>query len=444
MERRRVSLTTLGCKLNATETSSLAEDFRRYGWDVVPFGSDADVVVVNTCTVTANADAECRNAVRRGRRHAPQSKVIVTGCSAQLRPESLASIDGVVAVVGTRNKLTIADHIESYVRRETPLIDVEEITADDFRGAVSSPDDGRTRTHLKIQDGCDYSCSFCTIPDARGPARAMPFEDVLKTLQDLDGHTEEVVLTGINLGEYRSGTHRFVDVVRGINELRPSYRVRLSSIEPNTLTDDIIDCITSSRTFCPHLHIPLQSGSASVLRRMRRRYTPELYERRILDVVSRRADVCIGIDVIVGFPGETEAEFAETMNFLEQLPWSYLHVFTYSERPNTAALQGEPVPADVRRLRMTRLRDLSARRYEEWSNRYIGQHRSAIVEAFDETAQAWPATTDNYIKVYLTTDVLRGKRIDVEIGPLVDGYRSARPVGEAGPLPSSLELRVLS
>lgn len=409
----RVAIATLGCKLNYAESAALRARFTEQGYQVVREDEPADVIVINTCTVTDQADADCRKIVRRHLRHSPNAVVAVTGCFAQLQPETLASIDGVRGVFGTAEKLSIPDHIPTLRDASSPLIFVKETSDDmDFVGARSVESDGRTRAYVKVQDGCDYSCSFCTIPLARGGSRSMAFADLCRELDRLnDERFHEVILTGVNLGEYRAPTgERLVDVLRYIAATPRSYRVRVSSIEPNTITDEIVDVIARSRVFCAHVHTPLQSGSPDVLRRMRRRYTSERYRDRIMLLHDRIPGLAVGIDVIVGFPGETDELFEQTYAFLEELPWSYLHVFTYSERPDTpAASYEDSVPMNVRRARTARLRALSEQRRREHAQRHLGQIRTVVTETYDVERRRWLGWTDNYIRVAVDMPYTTGR-----------------------------------
>lgn len=397
----RIAFHTLGCKLNYSETATLREDLVRRGHDLVRFDESADVLIVNTCSVTENADAECRKVVRRGLRASPDARVVVTGCFAQLRPEEVAGIDGVAAVVGSARKHAIGDLLDTLQPDAPPQILVDDIDeATSFVSSRTGRADSRTRSFFKIQDGCDYSCSFCTIPRARGPARAMPMWEIQRELDAIarDGY-HEVVLSGINIGEYRGeGGERFVDVVSMINDIRPPFRVRISSIEPNTITDELIDVIAASEVFVPHFHIPLQSGSAEILRKMRRRYNPEMYEHVVRSILERMPDAALGIDVIVGFPGETDDHFAETMRFLDGLPFAYLHVFTYSERPGTpAATMDARIDPHVRKLRTHRLRQLSEVRTREFHQRMIGTERVFVPEGYDAQTGTWDGWTENHV-----------------------------------------------
>lgn len=426
----RVAIATLGCKLNYAESAALRARFADQGYVVVREEEQADIIVINTCTVTENADADCRKIVRRHLRQSPDAIVAVTGCFAQLQPETLASIDGVRGVFGTAEKLSIPEHIDALRSATSPLIYVKD-TSDDmhFIEARSVESDGRTRAYVKVQDGCDYSCSFCTIPLARGGSRSMEFETLCRELDRLNTERfHEVILTGVNLGEYRAPTgERLVDMLRYIASTSRTYRVRISSIEPNTISDEIIDVIASHSMFCPHVHTPLQSGSPDVLRRMRRRYTSERYRDRIMLLHDRIRGLAVGIDVIVGFPGETEELFEETLAFLQDLPWTYLHVFTYSERPDTpAATYDGAVPMNVRRARTARLRALSDQRRREHALRHLGETRAVVTESYDVEQQRWLGWTDNYIRVAVDLPFTTGRtmvhvRLDTIQDDVVNG-----------------------
>lgn len=397
----RVAFHTLGCKLNSTETAAIQRQFLAEGHNVVEYGADADLLVVNTCTVTEQADVECRKVVRRGLRGAPNARVIVTGCYAQLQPEEVASIDGVTAVVGTADKLRMVERLPELLENDKVTFLVEELSSTtSFIGARSGNGNSRTRAFLKIQDGCDYSCSFCTIPLARGPARAMSLEKIRQELQaiEIDGY-QECILTGINLGEYSSAEgKRFADVLSMIADMGLTYRVRIGSIEPNTLHDDVIDIWKDNGIFVPHLHMPLQSGSDEVLRLMKRRYNTRMYRDRIEKFHACFPDASIGIDVITGFPGETDAHVAETLEFLSSLPWTYLHVFTYSEREHTpAASLVNSVPIHVRRERTRALREISEQRTQDFHRSQIGTVRTFLPESFDPESGCWSGWTENHV-----------------------------------------------
>lgn len=418
--RPRVAITTLGCKLNYAESAALRSAFEHRGYDVVREDDPADVIVVNTCTVTEQADSECRKIVRRHLRASPDAIVAVTGCFAQLQPEAIASIEGVRGVFGTAEKLSIPDHIDELRTAASPRIYAEPTSdAMPFVAARSVESDGRTRAFVKLQDGCDYNCSFCTIPLARGGARSMAFDDVRATLLRLaEERFDEVILSGVNLGEYEATTgERFQDVMRLVASIEPPYRVRISSLEPNTIDESMIDLIASSRVFCRHLHVPLQSGSPSILRRMRRRYSVDRYAQLLDDVHAKVPDVAVGIDVIVGFPGEDDAAFEETYDFLASRPWTYLHVFTYSERPDTpAASYADVVPMHVRRARTSRLRALSDARRRAHHEANVGRIHAVVTESFDTASGRWLGWTDNYVRVAVDLPFRTGRtRVDVRL-----------------------------
>lgn len=399
---KRVSLHTLGCKLNYAESSAIGARFSGRGYDVVEFGAPSDVVVVNSCTVTRNADKECRQIVRRALRANPDAFVIVTGCYAQLKPEEIASIDGVDYVLGSSEKFRIFDIIPEFAKRDVPKIAVGDIAAEGgFGPAFSREEDARTRAFLKVQDGCDYTCSFCTIPLARGKSRSQPIDDVIRQANELvESGYREVVLTGVNTGDYgrKDGTS-FLELLVRLHDVPGLERLRISSIEPNLLTDEIIALSAQSDRLMPHFHIPLQSGSDEILGRMRRRYRSADYRNRIESVIAVMPDAGIGVDVIVGFPGETEEHFSRTYDFLRSLPIQYLHVFTYSERDDTPAAAAElPVPMEERRARTSRLRTLSAKLSSTFAASWEGGVRRVLLEAerADGTIQGF---TDNHVRV---------------------------------------------
>jgi threonylcarbamoyladenosine tRNA methylthiotransferase MtaB len=410
----RIAFHTLGCKLNYSETATVRDELVQQGHDVVAFSEEADVLLVNTCSVTENADIECRKIIRRGLRTSPNASVVITGCYAQLQPEEIASIDGVKAVVGMTQKFNIGEKLAEIVASASPRIYVDEIsTATVFNGSRTGRGDSRTRSFFKIQDGCDYSCTFCTIPLARGPARAMSISAIRTELESIahEGY-HEVVLSGINLGEYRGeNDERFIDVLKMIDDIEPPFRVRISSIEPNTLTPEIIDLIAASKTFVPHLHVPLQSGSVEILRNMRRRYNPAKYRETAQHIATAMPHAALGIDVIVGFPGETDAHFEETLAFIKDLPFTYLHVFTYSERENTPAssMTGH-VDMALRKARTQRLRALSHERTTRFHAQQCGTTRVMIPEGFDPTTGTWDGWTENHVYVKLEAPSTLKKR----------------------------------
>lgn len=398
----RIAVHTLGCKLNYSETSRLCDDLASGGHVIVPFDEPADVVLLNTCSVTETADVECRKLVRRSRRTSPHASVIVTGCYAQLKPQEIASIEGVRAVIGTAKKFSIPERLQEIISSDHVTIDADAFEEDvPFEPSRTHRSASRTRTFFKIQDGCDYSCSFCTIPLARGSARSMLQGDVQRELDRIvaDGY-KEVILSGVNLGEYNDGDgSRLIDVIRMIEDQLPPFRLRISSIEPNTVTNELIEAIASSSIIVPHLHIPLQSGSSGVLRRMRRRYTAENYRNLVARLHEKIPGLALGIDVIVGFPGESEEEFEQTYAFLEDLSWSYLHVFTYSERDDTIAASYQPVDKGLRRMRTHRLRALSEWKHARYVDTKMHSIAKVLPESYDVVTGVWRGWSEYHIAV---------------------------------------------
>lgn len=404
--RRTVAFHTLGCKLNFSETSTLSRLMESEGFEKKEFGSQADVYVINTCSVTDNADKECRQLVRRIQRKAPESVVVITGCYAQLKSAEIAAIPGVDLVLGAAEKFNIAQHIQNFTKGDSTLIcscDIDDVSG--FNPSFSIND--RTRTFLKVQDGCDYNCSFCTIPMARGKSRSDSIENVVKNAKALAANgVKEIVLTGVNLGDFGKGpdgdkkhAETFFDLVQELEKVDGIERYRISSIEPNLLTNDIIAFVAQSNKFMPHFHIPLQSGSNEILAAMRRRYKRELYAERVSLVKTLMPHCSIGVDVIVGFPGESEEHFNETLNFLHELDISYLHVFTYSERDQTKALEIKPVvPINIRNERNKTLRNLSFMKQQYFTNLHSGQTRKVLFESHQKN-NMMEGYTDNYIKI---------------------------------------------
>lgn len=404
--KRSVAFHTLGCKLNFSETSSLSRLLEQEGFEKRGFDDMADVYVINTCSVTDNADKECRQLVRRIQRKAPDSFVVITGCYAQLKPVEIASIPGVDLVLGAAEKFNIARHIGELAKGEATKIcscDIEELSG--FHASFSQND--RTRTFLKVQDGCDYNCSFCTIPMARGKSRSDEIQNVVAQAEKLgaDG-VKEIVLTGVNLGDFGKGAdgkgkyaENFHDLVKALEKVSAIERYRISSIEPNLLTNEIIERVANSNKFMPHFHIPLQSGSNDILGLMRRRYKRELYAERVQLIKKLMPHCAIGVDVIVGFPGETDDHFKETFDFLHSLDISYLHVFTYSERDNTRALEIKPViPVKVRNERNKTLRNLSYMKLQYFTEQHKNQTRKVLFEAFEKNGMM-EGYTDNYLRI---------------------------------------------
>jgi threonylcarbamoyladenosine tRNA methylthiotransferase MtaB len=399
-QNKTVAFHTLGCKLNYSETSSLSRLLEKEGFEKREFDEPADVYVINTCSVTENADKECRYLVRKIQRQSPASMVVITGCYAQLKPKEIAAIPGVDLVLGAAEKFNLAAHLASLTKGDQARIcscDIDEVDA--FHPAYSLHD--RTRTFLKVQDGCDYNCSFCTIPMARGRSRSGSIAQTVTTARELAERKDirEIVLTGVNLGDFGRNGEDLFGLMRELDAIDGIDRYRISSIEPNLLTPEMIGWVAGSRRFMPHFHIPLQSGSNHVLGLMRRRYQRELYAERVKLIRQCMPHCAIGVDVIVGHPGESPEHFNETVEFLEALDISYLHVFTYSERANTRSLDIRPiVPMAVRAERNKTLRNLSYRKMQSFIQRHCGQTRKVLLEGH-VTSALMEGYTDNYIKV---------------------------------------------
>ena len=408
---KTVALHTLGCKLNFSETSSLSRSLEKEGFAKKGFNEIADVYVINTCSVTENANRECRQLVRQIRRRAPLAAVVITGCYAQLKPKEIAEIEGVNLVLGAAEKFNISHHLKEITFSQPPNVyscDIAEVFK--FEGSHSTNE--RTRVFLKVQDGCDYSCSFCTIPQARGKSRSETIERVINNVKDLtrDG-IKEIVLTGINLGTF--GLHPTVNIgersdgkkenlyslLQALENETTIPRLRISSVEPNLLSKELVDLIARSKQFMPHFHIPMQSGSNKILSLMKRRYTRDMYLDKVNYIEQVLPYASIGADVIVGFPGETEEDFMETYNFIEDLPLSYLHVFTYSERIGThAAAMKKVIPVQIRNERNRRLRDLSQRKASDFQHHNLGHTRPVLFERRNKMGNI-EGYSDNYIKV---------------------------------------------
>lgn len=406
-QKQTVAFHTLGCKLNFSETSTLSRIMEKEGFEKRDFTDSADVYVINTCSVTDNADKECRQLVRRIQRKTPNSFVVITGCYAQLKPAEIASIPGVDLVLGAAEKFNITEHIKNLTKSNDPAkicsCDIADVTG--FNASFSQHD--RTRTFLKVQDGCDYNCSFCTIPMARGKSRSDTISNVVANANHLalEG-VKEIVLTGVNLGDFGKGAHgdklheeSFLDLVKALDAVDGINRYRISSIEPNLITNELIGWVSNSDQFMPHFHIPLQSGSNKILGLMRRRYKRELYAERVALIKELMPHASIGVDVIVGFPGETEEDFKDTFDFIHSLDVSYLHVFTYSERDHTKALEIKPViPIHIRNERNKTLRNLSYMKQQFFSQQHSGTKRPVLFEAYNKEGMM-EGYTDNYIRV---------------------------------------------
>ena len=437
---RTVAFYTLGCKLNFAETSTIARDLVEQGLRKVEFGQPADLYVINTCSVTDNADKRCRAVVRQALRNNPEAFVAVVGCYAQLKPEEIASIPGVDLVLGATEKFNLTRYLDDLSKNDMGEVHSCEIREADFYvGSYAIGD--RTRAFLKVQDGCDYKCTYCTIPLARGISRSDTLENVLENAREISARgIREIVLTGVNIGDYGKGEngdkrhkHTFLDLVRALDDVPGIERVRISSIEPNLLKNETIDFVAGSRHFVPHFHIPLQSGSNSILKRMRRRYMRELYADRVARIREVMPHACIGVDVIVGFPGETEDHFMETYNFLHELEVSYLHVFTYSERADTpAAKKDGAVPPAERNRRSKMLRSLSAKKRRAFYQEQLDTEQTVLFEGENKKGYIH-GFTGNYVKVKAPWDpALTGTTLRVRLTEIdSDGLVRMEPVSPA-------------
>ena len=394
---KKVAYYTLGCKLNFSETSTISRQLDNIGFVKTNFDNKADLYVINTCSVTENANKECRRIIRKVKRTAPESMVVITGCYAQLKPESISVIEGVDMVVGANDKFKIPDLLKNYKPKTTEIHGCS-INNLDYHSSFSLND--RTRSFLKIQDGCDYTCSYCTIPFARGKSRCDSIENIVANANKIAKNgIKEIVITGVNIGDYKYEDKKFIDVIKELEKVKGITRYRISSIEPNLITDEIIEFVRKSSKFMPHFHIPLQSGSDVILAKMRRRYNSELYRNKILKIYNEIPNVSIGVDVIVGFPDETDIEFTESMNFIKDLPVSYLHVFSYSERENTKALLlKNPVDKYKRSERSKILRMLSSKLQRNFYLKSLGTTKNVLFEQEDKNGFLF-GFTENYIKI---------------------------------------------
>ncbi len=428
-QAKRVAFHTLGCKLNFSETATISRDFLCHGFEKVNYRDKADIYVLNTCSVTENADKEARKFIRQAKQRNPNSSVAVIGCYAQLKPNDIAAIDGVDIVLGAEEKFNLLNHLDSInLNDSTKVIQSEIDHVHKFTPSYSSAE--RTRSFLKIQDGCDYTCSFCTIPLARGQSRSDTIANTLKVAKEVaETDTREIVLTGVNIGDYGKGSNETLfDLIQKLDLLDGIDRIRISSIEPNLLTNEIIEFCASSQKFMPHFHVPLQSGSDKILGAMRRRYKRDLYVNRVTRIKQTIVDACIGVDVIVGFPGETEKDFLDTYNFLNELDISYLHVFTYSERPNTDAIEmSEIVSKEIRRERSKMLHILSDKKRRFFHDQFISKYRPVLFENIKNGKLL--GHTDNYIQIQmeggyeLINSIYSVKLVDNH-GTVVDGKLS--------------------
>ena len=415
---KKVAFHTLGCKLNYAETSTISRQFENAGYQKIDFSDPADLYVINTCSVTDNADKEFRKIVNKAKRQAPDSKVAVIGCYAQLRPENIVATSKVDLVLGTKEKFNLLQHLDFNSQSEIPLI-IQDTAIDELHGCTPSYSVGdRTRSFLKIQDGCDYPCTYCTIPMARGKSRSIDPDILVTQAQEIAAQgVKEIVLTGVNVGDYRFGSDlTLIDLLKRLDVVDGIDRIRISSIEPNLLTDEIIGFVATSQSVLPHFHIPMQAGSDKILSLMKRRYGVDLYKDRISAVRAVMPDAGIGVDVIVGFPGEGEAEFQETYDLIESLDISYLHVFTYSERPNTEAINlPDKVGMRARKERNKRLTGLSDRKNQAFALRQLNQTKQVLLESSHEGVLT--GMTQNYLKVYISSgsEPMLNTIVDVEL-----------------------------
>lgn len=411
MNHKTASFYTLGCKLNFSETSTIARDLENEGFARVEFESGADIYVINTCSVTDQADKKCRNVVRRALKYNSSAFIVVIGCYAQLKPKEISSIKGVDLVLGAQEKFNLKSFLHDIEKRKETQIENKHIKhVNEFYPGYSKGD--RVRSFFKVQDGCNYFCSFCTIPLARGKSRSANVEETMVKAREIaSSEVKEVVLTGVNIGDFGYGTkERLIDLLIELDKLEQINRFRISSIEPDLLSNEIIEFVHKSKRFVPHFHIPLQSGSDILLKSMRRRYNTELYKSRIEKIKDLMPKACIGVDVIVGYPGETEEEFNKTVHFLKSLPISYLHVFTYSERANTTAPRmGEIVPMEERRKRSKQLRILSLKLKQQFYQNNLGKTEKVLLENQEDGYHY--GFTENYVKVKLPAQKVKKNEI---------------------------------
>ena len=405
-QTKTVAFHTLGCKLNFSETSTIARNLKDNGYKKVEFTDPANVYVINTCSVTANADKECKTIVKNAMKANPEGFVVVVGCYAQLKPQEIAEMEGVDLVLGAAEKFNIAEYLYDINKKEETIVHSCEIEEADFYvGSYSIGD--RTRAFLKVQDGCDYKCTYCTIPLARGISRSDTVENVIKNANEITQKgIKEIVLTGVNIGDYGKGEfgnkkheHTFLELVKELDQVESIERIRISSIEPNLLKNETIDFVSTSKRFVPHFHIPLQSGNDEILKKMKRRYLSNLYLDRVTKIREVMPNACIGVDVIVGFPGETEELFMETYNFINELPISYLHVFTYSERDNTEAVDFDGIVDQGERKRRNKmLRILSEKKRQAFYQSQLGTTQKVLWEHDNKDGKMF-GFTQNYVKV---------------------------------------------
>ena len=401
---KRIAFHTMGCKLNLSETGTISRDFIQHGFQKVSYKEKADIYVLNTCSVTENANKEARKLIRQAKRRNPDSSIAIIGCYAQLKPNEISEIKGVDLVLGAKEKFNLLSHLEKLdIKDKTKIVesDIREINS--FKPSYSSAE--RTRSFLKIQDGCNYTCSFCTIPLARGKSRSDSIKNTMETAKKITNRgAREIVLTGVNIGDFGNGTtETFYDLIQQLDTINELDRIRISSIEPNLLSTQIIDFCATSKKIMPHFHIPLQSGSNKILQSMRRRYNRELYEEKIIKIKNLIPEACIGVDVIVGFPGETDSEFYKTYDYLKDLDISYLHVFSYSERENTEAIKiKDVVNFEERAERSKMLHILSNKKTHLFNDKFLNSNRLVLFESIKNGKVI--GHTDNYIQVQVDGD----------------------------------------
>jgi len=414
-KRKTSAFYTLGCKLNFSESSTISRQLNKIGFTKNEFNDGADLYVINTCSVTENANKECRRLIRKAKKISPDSFVVITGCFAQLKPKAISEMEGVDMVLGANDKFNLPNLLKDLKNKKEGVIHGCEITDLNYTSSFSLEE--RTRSFLKIQDGCDYPCTYCTIPLARGRSRCDTTENILKNATEIaQNNIKEIVITGVNIGEFRDGKKRFSDLTKELENVKGIERYRISSIEPNMITDEIIETVKTSKKFMPHFHIPLQSGSDEILGKMKRRYRTDLYKNKVEKIVSEIPEVCIGADVIVGFPGETDELFTSTLNFIKELPISYLHVFSYSERENTlAATFDGVVPKQKRSERSKMLRILSDKLQRAHYQKYLGTTQTSLMEQENKNGFL-VGFTDNYIKVKIPfSEELKQKKIKIKL-----------------------------
>ena len=430
----KVALTTLGCKLNYSETSTISRQFKNAGYEIVNFDQFSDIYIINTCSVTENADKQFKSYVSKALKINSNAFIVAIGCYAQLKPKELADVNGVDLVLGSKEKFNILEYLTDIKKNNTGIVHSCEISETDFYKSSFSIGD-RTRSFLKVQDGCDYKCTYCTIPLARGVSRSDKLDNILTSAKKIsDSGVKEIVLTGVNIGDYGKGEfgnknheNTFLDLISALDKVDGISRIRISSIEPNLLSNEIVDFVSNSKKFVPHFHIPMQSGSDAILKLMKRRYLSKLYKDRISHIKKVIPNACIGADVIVGFPGETDKEFLETYDFISRLDLSYLHVFTYSERNNTEAIKFDKVvPKNVRSKRSKMLRSLSVKLKRKFYTSQIGTTRNVLFETENRNGFVY-GFSNNYVRVkypwrnYLADKIVPFELKEIDSDGLVTG-----------------------